>query len=159
MQPKDKQTAAMMSETIRELLSDENLMKNVMSQTDKKPIYWNALTKKDGISAIIMAQLIKAMGGDTTAFTALARYGFGEKVQMSVSDFYRDNKIEIEIANPEAIGDLVAEDANKLLNNPQGESLLNDTIEGEIVEDTGEDDGMVAVPSPTDGSQSNSGTA
>lgn len=159
MQPKDKQTAAMMSETIRELLADEDLMKNVMSQTDKKPIYWNALTKKDGISAIVMAQLIKAMGGDTTAFTALARYGFGEKVQMNISDFYRDNKIEIEIANPEAIGELVAEDANKMLNEPEGESLLNDTIEGEIVEDTTGDEGMVSVPSPTDGSESHSTTA
>ena len=145
MQPKDKKTAAMMSETIRELLSDEDLMNNVMSQTDKKPIYWNALTKKDGISAIVMAQLIKAMGGDTTAFTALARYGFGEKVQMSVSDFYRDNKIEIEIANPEAIGDLVAEDANRLINAPEGETIIDGTLEGETTENEVGDDQMVEV--------------
>ena len=135
MQPKDKQTAAMMSETIRELLADEDLMKNVMDQTPKKPIYWDALSRKDGISAMVMAQLIKAMGGDTTAFSALARYGFGEKVQMSVSDFYRDNKIEIEIANPEAVGELVAEDARKLLNNPQEGEI----IDGDIQEETGSD--------------------
>lgn len=154
MQPKDKKTAAMMSETIRELLSDEDLMKNVMSQTDKKPIYWNALTKKDGISAIVMAQLIKAMGGDTTAFAALARYGFGEKVQMSVSDFYRDNKIEIEIANPEAIGDLVAEDANRLINAPEGETIIDGTLEGETTENEVGDDQMVEVS----GSSTSSGT-
>ena len=135
MQPKDKQTAAMMSETIRELLADEDLMKNVMDQTPKKPIYWDALSRKDGISAMVMAQLIKAMGGDTTAFSALARYGFGEKVQMSVSDFYRDSKIEIEIANPEAVGELVAEDARKLLNNPQEGEI----IDGDIQEETGSD--------------------
>lgn len=103
MYPKDKKTAAMMSETIREVLADEDMMKAIMDNSTKKPIYWDMLPKKDGITAIVVAQMLKAMSGDTSAFTALSRFGFGEKVQMEVSDFYRANKIDIEVVNPEAL--------------------------------------------------------
>ena len=74
-----------------------------MDNSAKKPIYWDMLPKKDGITAIVVAQMLKAMSGDTSAFTALSRFGFGEKVQMEVSDFYRANKIDIEVVNPEAL--------------------------------------------------------
>lgn len=103
MYPKDKKTAAMMSETIREVLSDEDMMKAIMKNSTKKPVYWDMLPKKDGITAMVVAQMLKAMGGDTSAFTALSRFGFGEKVQMEVSDFYRANKIDIEIVNPQPL--------------------------------------------------------
>ena len=103
MYPKDQKTAAMMSETIREVLSDEDMMKAIMKNSTKKPVYWDMLPKKDGITAIVVAQMLKAMSGDTSAFTALSRFGFGEKVQMEVSDFYRANKIDIEIVNPQPI--------------------------------------------------------
>lgn len=128
MKEKDKTNTAAMSEAIRELLTDERLLKNVMKSMGNLPPYWQALTKKDGLSAMVMAQLLKALGGDTQAFATLARYGFGEKVQMSISDFYRDNKIEIEIANPEAVGTIVAGDAAKLLNASEGEVITDGNI-------------------------------
>lgn len=103
MYPKDKKTAAMMSETIREVLADEDALKAIMENSTKKPVYWDALPKKNGITAMVMAQMIKAMAGDTSAFTALSRFGFGEKVQMEVSDFYRTNKIDIQVVNPTPI--------------------------------------------------------
>lgn len=103
MYPKDEKTAAMMSETIRNVLADKDLMKALMDNAEEKPIYWEALSKKDGITAIVTAQMLKAMAGDTQAFAALSKYGFGEKVQMEVSDFYRANRIDIQVVNPEAI--------------------------------------------------------
>ena len=103
MYPKDKKTAAMMSETIRTVLADKEMMKAIMDNSSKKPVYWDMLPEQDGITAIVVAQMLKAMAGDTSAFTALSRFGFGEKVQMEVSDFYRANKIDIEVINPEAI--------------------------------------------------------
>lgn len=114
MYPKDKKTAAMMSETIREVLADEDMMKAIMDNSAKKPIYWDMLPKKDGITAIVVAQMLKAMSGDTSAFTALSRFGFGEKVQMEVSDFYRANKIDIEVVNPEALDEGEAVDTGEI---------------------------------------------
>lgn len=103
MYPKDKKTAAMMSEAIREILSDQDMMNAIMENSSKKPVYWDMLPKKDGITAIVVAQMLKAMAGDTSAFTALSRFGFGEKVQMEVSDFYRTNRIDINVINPEPL--------------------------------------------------------
>lgn len=105
MYPKDKKTAAMLSETIREVLADKDMMKAIMDNSTKKPVYWDMLPQQDGITAIVVAQMLKAMAGDTSAFTALSRFGFGEKVQMEVSDFYRANKIDINVVNPEALGE------------------------------------------------------
>ncbi len=131
MYPKTKQDAAMLSETIREILGNEELLETIMSKSDKKPIYWDSLPKKTGAAAIVVAQLLKAMGGDTNAFSALSRYGFGEKVQMSVSDFYRTNKLEIEVVNPEQIGDDAVDTVNKILSSGDVDDPIS---EAEIVE-------------------------
>jgi len=108
--PKDEKTAALMAETIREVLQDDvlldTLMEDIASQPDgekKLPPYWHSLSQKDGITAMVVAQMLKAMAGDTQAFSALARYGFGEKVQIDPSGFDNVSGFQIEVINPEAI--------------------------------------------------------
>lgn len=134
MYPKDQKTAAMMSETIREVLSDADMMKAIMDNSSKKPVYWDMLPKKDGITAIVVAQMLKAMAGDTSAFTALSRFGFGEKVQMEVSDFYRANKIDIEVVNPTPIeGETV--DTGEI--GKQAFDAINSNINGETDDNSG----------------------
>ena len=113
-----------MSETIREIVSDPKLMEAIIKAAEsdpefKKPIYWDALTEKNGISAMVIAQMLKAMGGDTPAFVALSKYGFGEKVQMEVSDFYRADRIEIEVVKSPQI--------------EEGDEIIEGTIEGDGV--------------------------
>ena len=105
MYPKDKKTAAMLSEAIRDILGDDKIMEAIIANSEKKPSYWDMLPEKNGITAIVIAQMLKAMAGDTQAFTALSRFGFGEKVQMDVSDFYRTDRIQINVVNPEALDD------------------------------------------------------
>lgn len=103
MYPKDKKTAAMMSETVRDVLADDDLFNAIMENSDRKPVYLDMMPRKNGITAIVIAQMLKAMGGDTQAFTALSRYGFGEKVQMDVSDFYKTDQINIHVIDPEPL--------------------------------------------------------
>lgn len=103
MYPKDKKTAAMLSEAIRDILGDDKIMEAIIANSKNKPSYWDMLPEKNGVTAIVIAQMLKAMGGDTAAFTALSRFGFGEKVQMDVSDFYRADRIQINVVNPEAL--------------------------------------------------------
>ena len=104
---KEKKNAALMSETVRNVLTDEKLMNSLMDSLvasgKQVPVYWNSLSTKDGVTAMVVAQMLKAMAGDTNAFSALSKYGFGEKVQMEVSDYYRDTKLEIEVVNPDPI--------------------------------------------------------
>ena len=132
MYPKDKKTAAMMSEAIRDILSDPELMQAIMDNSTKKPVYWDMLPKKDGITAIVVAQMLKAMAGDTSAFTALSKFGFGEKVQMEVSDFYRANKIDIQVVNPEGLQEGETIDTGEI--GKQAFDAINANISG------GEDD-------------------
>lgn len=69
--------------------------------------------------------MLKAMAGDTQAFAALARYGFGEKVQIEPSGFDNMSGFQIEVLNPEAIpeapvaeiGENAAEIAQQILEN------------------------------------------
>ena len=114
MYPKDKQTAAMMSEAIRAVLADSDIMDAIIQNTEKKPPYWDMLPEKNGLAAIVIAQMLKAMSGDTQAFTALSRYGFGEKVQMDVSDFYRTDRININVIEPKPL-DTIDGDSNNLI--------------------------------------------
>ena len=111
MYPKDKKTAALMSETIRDVLADSKVMEAIINNSEKKPPYWDMMPEKNGITAIVIAQMLKAMAGDTAAFTALSKYGFGEKVQMDVSEFYRTDRIQISVVEPEPL----EEGENKLL--------------------------------------------
>lgn len=100
MYPKDKKTAALMSETIREVLTNESLYKSIINNSEQVPDFVHYLPTENGITAMTVALMIKAMGGDVAAFTALSKYGFGEKVQMEVSDFYRTGKIDIQVVKP-----------------------------------------------------------
>ena len=130
--PENKKTAALMAETIREVLQDDllldDLIEAIKSQPDgekKLPTYLSSLPTKDGITAIVVAQMLKAMAGDTQAFAALARYGFGEKVQIEPSGFDNMSGFQIEVLNPEAIpeapvaeiGENAAEIAQQILEN------------------------------------------
>lgn len=90
-----------MSETIREVLTNEELFQQIVSESDEVPKYFSLLPQKDGITAMATALMIKAMGGDVAAFSALSKFGFGEKVQMEISDFYRTGKIDIQVVQPQ----------------------------------------------------------
>ena len=94
-----------MSETIREVLTNKELFQTIVLESDEVPAYFDRLPKQDGITAMTTALMIKAMGGDVAAFTALSKFGFGEKVQMEVSDFYRASKIDIEVVPPPQLDD------------------------------------------------------
>ena len=137
MYPKDKKTAALMSETIREVLTNKELFKTIVSESDEVPAYFDRLPKQDGITAMTTALMIKAMGGDVAAFTALSKFGFGEKVQMEVSDFYRAGKIDIEVVPPPQLDDEespanVGEEVHKAL-------TQNNISEGEVIDGQGDD--------------------
>lgn len=120
-----------MSETIREVLTNEELFKTIVQESDEVPKYFDMLPKQDGITAMTTALMLKAMGGDVSAFTALSKYGFGEKVQMEVSDFYRTGKIDIKVVPPQNF------DETETLPAEVGEEVhkaITNTIEGEVVD-------------------------
>lgn len=123
-----------MSEAIREVLADPEVMKAIMKNTDKKPPYWDMMPTKNGITAIVIAQMLKAMGGDTAAFTALSKFGFGEKVQMEVSDFYRTGAIEISIVQPKTIEQ---PDTNMI-----EEGVIDEAVDGTIGPDAEANEGV-----------------
>ena len=121
-----------MSETIREVLTNKELFQTIVSESDEVPAYFDRLPKQDGITAMTTALMIKAMGGDVAAFTALSKFGFGEKVQMEVSDFYRASKIDIEVVPPPQLDDEespanIGEEVHKAL-------TQNNIEEGEITD-------------------------
>lgn len=128
-----------MSETIREVLADEKLAKAILNSTEsgERPFYWDSLPTKNGLTAIITAQMIKAMAGDTSAFTALSRFGFGEKVQLETSDFYNARAIDINVINPEALdveGETPGELGKQAFENAT-KALEQEIIDGEEAED------------------------
>lgn len=110
-----------MSETIREVLTNKELFKTIISESDEVPKYIDMLPEQDGITAMTVALMIKAMGGDIAAFTALSKFGFGEKVQHEISDFYRTGKIDIQVVQPPELDEIevspaeVGEKAHKAL--------------------------------------------
>lgn len=136
MYPKDKKTAALMSETIREVLTNKELFQTIVSQSDEVPAYFDRLPKQDGITAMTTALMIKAMGGDVAAFTALSKFGFGEKVQMEVSDFYRASKIDIEVVPPPQLDD---EDSPANVGEQVHKALMQQPLEGEITDESRDD--------------------
>lgn len=139
MYPKDKKTAALMSETIREVLTNKELFKTIVEESDEVPKYFSMLPKQDGITAMTTALMLKAMGGDVAAFTALSRFGFGEKVQMDVSDFYRAGKIDIEVVPPPQLDD---EESPANVGEEVHKALTKNIVEGEISDGQGNDSGV-----------------
>ena len=139
MYPKDKKTAALMSETIREVLTNEELFKHIVENSDEVPKYFDLLPKQNGITAMSTALMIKAMGGDVAAFTALSKFGFGEKVKMEVSDFYRTDKIDIQVVDPVALDD---ENSPEQVGKEVHEALTKNVTEGQIVDGSTEDSGI-----------------
>lgn len=119
-----------MSETIREVLTNEELFQTILDESEKVPDYFARLPKKDGITAMTTALMLKAMGGDVAAFSALSKYGFGEKVQMEVSDFYRTGKIDIQVVQPQ---DFDAEEISPAdVGKEVLDNLTKDLTEGEV---------------------------
>lgn len=125
-----------MSETIREVLTNKELFQTIVSQSDEVPAYFDRLPKQDGITAMATALMIKAMGGDVAAFTALSKFGFGEKVQMEVSDFYRAGKIDIEVVPPPQLDD---EDSPANVGEQVHKALMQQPLEGEIADESRDD--------------------
>jgi len=65
---------------VRELLADEELANKLLPN---KPRWWEALPDKNGASAMVMAVLVKACEGDISAFSALAKAGWGNSLGLS----------------------------------------------------------------------------
>lgn len=116
--------AVAMSQTIRDLLFDEKMLTEIINSLDekKRPPYWGALSRKDGISAVVMAQLLKAMGGDTHSATFLAKYGWGDKLQVDVSDFYKDTHFVFDVVDAPKELEEVVDDVKEEDNDESGES-------------------------------------
>lgn len=123
-----KKDARMMSEIIREVLSNPDVMESIIKGTGQKPPYWDMLPERTGLTAIVIAQMLKAMGGDTAAFSALSKYGFGEKIQIDTSDFYNAKSIDIHVVDtPKFLEDEIESIENA--NDP------NNILEGEVEND------------------------
>lgn len=104
--------AVAMANAIRSMLHDDKMLEDIVNSLPEKnrPPYFPFLSKKNGMNAIVMAQLLKAMGGDTSAANFLAKYGYGDKLQVDVSNFYQDRKFEIEVVKPNFVeADLMEE--------------------------------------------------
>lgn len=125
-----------MSETIREVLTNKELFQTIVSESDEVPAYFDRLPKQDGITAMTTALMIKAMGGDVAAFTALSKFGFGEKVQMEVSDFYRAGKIDIEVVPPPQLDD---EDSPANVGKEVHDALIKQISGGKTTDGPGND--------------------
>jgi hypothetical protein len=65
---------------VREMLADEELASKMLP---KKPRWWEALPDKNGASAMVVAVLVKACEGDVSAFSALAKAGWGNSLGLS----------------------------------------------------------------------------
>lgn len=140
MYPKDKKTAALMSETIREVLTNKELFQTIVSESQDVPNYFSMLPTQDGITAMTTALMIKGMSGDVAAFTALSKFGFGEKVQMEVSDFYRTGKIDIQVVQPQDFDEETISPAD-----------VGEKVHEAITK-------QLTVGNETDGSETNTGT-
>lgn len=66
-----------MSTIVKQLMDDEELADKMMA---RKPSYWEDLPDKNFASAIVVAMMAKAMGGDVKAATWLRVTGYGNKV-------------------------------------------------------------------------------
>ncbi len=71
------------STLVQELLADEQLADKLITT---KPRWWDALPQKNGANAMILAVLAKACDGDVTAFSALAKAGWGNSLGLSEPD-------------------------------------------------------------------------
>jgi hypothetical protein len=65
---------------VRELLADDELANKLLP---KKPRWWDVLPDKNGASAMVAAMLAKACEGDISAFSALAKAGWGNSMGLS----------------------------------------------------------------------------
>ena len=139
-----------MSETIREVLTNEELFNEIVNTSEEIPKYFDMLPKRNGITAMTTALMLKAMGGDVGAFTALSKFGFGEKVQMEVSDFYRTGKIDIQVVDPVELDE---ENSPEKVGEEVHEAITKTITEGQVIdgstEDTGTQEGHAEVGEAT----------
>jgi len=83
------------STIIKKLLDDEQLLDKVVT---KKPSYWEELPEKNAATAIGMAMIIKALGGDQKAADWLRKTGFGEKFMHDIEGgLFQSGRLEVEI--------------------------------------------------------------
>lgn len=73
-----------MSTLIKEMLDDPKLAEMVVFK--QRPYWWDGLSEKRFAEAVIMAQIIKALNGDTKAFTALRVAAFGDRLAVQGGD-------------------------------------------------------------------------
>lgn len=68
------------STVVREILSNEELLDKV---SKSKPVYYDYLPEKNGLNAVAMAMLIKAISGDKQAADWLVKTGWGDKLDIT----------------------------------------------------------------------------
>lgn len=69
-----------MATLVQQILADEALMEKL---SKNKPSYWDSLPGKNAANAIIVAQAIKALEGDTKAAAWVIKTGYGDKVDIT----------------------------------------------------------------------------
>jgi hypothetical protein len=82
---------------VRELVADEQLADKLLP---KKPRWWDVLPDKNGANAMVMAVLVKACEGDISAFSALAKAGWGNSLGLSEPEEREELPIYVIDLNP-----------------------------------------------------------
>ena len=116
--PSKRKRAIELSTVVRDVLSDQELFKSILSKSKNQPIYEEFLkdNQKNFATGISIAMAIKALSGDVQAANYLMKAGGFEKIDIGIhSDFYNDNRLEIEVLQPHDRKDMLSEATNQAL--------------------------------------------
>lgn len=87
------------STVVQELLADEQLAEKLQHE---KPTWWESLSNKNFASAITVAMILKAAGGDIRAAEWLRRTGYPDNTNYPYAEddgFFSTNEMQITIVN------------------------------------------------------------
>lgn len=125
--PTTKKETKELSTIIRDVLADEDLFKAIISKSKNKPVYYELLQDRKTFGyGIAVSMAIKALAGDVQAANYIMKAGGFEKIDIGIhSDFYNDNRLEIEVLTPETQNNLLKETTNEVVGKIK-ESLRED---------------------------------
>lgn len=98
---KKKRAKQQFSDIVREVASNPELYEKAVK---KKPEWVESISElgiTDPMAIMAAAQIIRAMTGDTRAFDAVRKAGWGEDINISGDmNIFNGGKVEIEVVNP-----------------------------------------------------------
>lgn len=74
------------STIVKQVLEDEAIFEAVLASSSKRPAWVDKLNKKNGLNAIVVAMLARAMSGDNRAADWLRKTGYGDKIDITSGD-------------------------------------------------------------------------